>query len=87
MIFKWFQRRKYRKFIKDSFAIAGSLIYKANSKNCDEIIKSLQEMLDEYYVKYGEDDIFLHYSNRLDYFRLVKRYKIEDELRWKKIEE
>ena len=87
MIIKWFQRRKDRKFVKNSFIIASSLIYKVNSKDCNEIIKSLQEMLDEYYVKYGEDDIFLHYSNRLDYFRLVKRHKIEDELRWKKIEE
>ena len=86
MIFDWFQRRKVRKCIKEAFKVASSLIYDMSSKNCDGIIKSLQEMLDEYYVKYGEDDIFLHYSNRLDYFRLVKRHKIEDELRWRKIE-
>lgn len=86
MFFEWFQRRKYRKFVKSSFIIASSLIYKVNSKDCDEVIKSLQEILDEYFVKYGEDDIFLHYSNRLDYFRLIKRHKIEDELRWRKIE-
>ena len=87
MFFEWFRRRKYRKCVKEAFKITGSLIYGMNSKYCDELIKSLQEILDEYFVKYGEDDIFLHYSNRLDYFRLVKRHKIEDELRWRKIEE
>ena len=87
MFFEWFQRRKYRKFVKEAFTIIGSLVHEMDSTNCDKIIKSLQELLDDYKIKFGEDDIFLHYSNRLDYFRLIKRYKIEDELRWKKIEE
>lgn len=87
MIFEWFQWRKYRKFVKEAFTIIGSLVHEMDSTNCDKIIKSLQELLDDYKIKYGEDDIFLHYSNRLDYFRLIKRYKIEDELRWRKIEE
>ena len=84
---KWFRRRKERKFIKESFKIVNLFIHEGSASIIGELIKAYQELLDDYRIKYGTDDIYLHYLGRLEYFRYVKRYKEQDELLRRKIEE
>ena len=86
-IIKWFQRRKYRKFIKESFQRVNLFIHECNASAIEELIKAYQELLDDYRAKYGDDDIYLHYLGRLEYFKYVKRYKERDELLRRRIEE
>lgn len=86
-IIKWFQRRKDREFIKTSFRMSRSFIHECSSSATGELIKAYQELLDDYRIKYGNDDIYLHYLGRLEYFKYVKRYKEQDELLRRKIEE
>jgi hypothetical protein len=84
---KWFRRRKYRKFIKESFKTVSLFIHECRASDVEEIIKAYYDLLDDYRIKYGDDDIYLHYLERLKYFKYVKRYKEQDELLRRKIEE
>ena len=86
-IVKWFQRRKERKFIKEAFQISRSFIHECSSSAIGELIKAYHELLDDYRIKYGTDDIYYHYIGRLEYYKYVKRYKERDELLRRKIEE
>ena len=86
-IIKWFQRRKDRKFIKESFKRVSFFICECSASAIEELIKGYHSLLDNYRVKYGDDDIYLHYLGRLEYFKYIKRYKEQDELLRKKIEE
>ena len=86
-IVKWFQRRKERKFIKESFKRVNLFIHECSASAIGELIKAYQELLDDYRAEYGDDDIYLHYLGRLEYFKYVKRYKERDELLRRKIEE
>lgn len=84
---KYFQRRKDRKFIKKSFKTVNLFIHECSASAIGELIEAYQELLDDYCIKYGDDDIYLHYLGRLEYFKYVKRYKERDELLRRKIEE
>ncbi len=86
-IIKWFQRRKDRKFIKESFKRVNLFIHECSASAIEELIKAYHALLDDYRVKYGNDDIYLHYLGRLEYFKYIKRYKERDELLRRKIEE
>lgn len=86
-IIKWFQRRKDRKLIKESFQRTRLFIHECSASAIGELIKVYHEILDDYYAKYGDDDIYLHYLGRLEYFKYIKRYKERDELLRRKIEE
>lgn len=86
-IIKWFQRRKDRKFIKESFKRVNLFVHECSASAIEELIEAYQELLDDYRTKYGIDDICLHYLGRLEYFKYVKRYKEQDELLRRKIEE
>ena len=68
---KWFRRRKSRKFRRDVFRLSRSFI-----ANCNKIIDTLEELVDDYEEEYGVDDISLHYRGRLDYFRIVGKHKL-----------
>ena len=72
-IVKWFQRRKDRKFMRDVFRLSRRFIVNCNKENCDKIINTLEELVNDYEDKYGIDDISLHYRGRLDYFRIIER--------------
>ena len=84
---KWFERRKYRKFIKDVFKTINLFIYSESSKSIEEIIVTLQDLLDDYVNKYDKDDIYYHYIGRLESFKLIKRWKEQEELKRRIIEE
>jgi hypothetical protein len=84
---EWFQRRKDRKSIKESFQRVNFFIHDCNSSAIEELIKVYHEVLDDYRTKYGTDDIYYHYIGRLEYYKYVKRYKERDELLRRKIEE
>lgn len=86
-IIKWFQRRKDRNFIKESFKRANFFIHDCNSSAIGELITAYHELLDDYHAKYGTDDIYYHYIGRLEYYKYVKRYKERNELLRRKIEE
>ena len=68
---KWFRRRKSRKFMRDVFRLSRSFI-----ANCNKIIDTLEELVDDYEEEYGVDDISLHYRGRLDYFRIIGKHKL-----------
>ena len=84
---KWFERRKYRKFIKDVFKTINLFIYSESSKSIEEIIVTLQDLLDDYVNKYDKDDIYYHNIGRLESFKLIKRWKEQEELKRRIIEE
>jgi hypothetical protein len=86
-IVKWFQRRKDRKFIKESFKRVNLFIHECSASAIEELIKAYHDLLDDYRIKYGPDDIYYHYIGRLAYFKYVKCYKERDELLRRKIEE
>lgn len=86
-IIKWFQRRKDCEFIKESFKRVNLFIHECSASAIEELIKAYHDLLDDYRSKYGDDDIYLHYLGRLEYFKYVKRYKERDELLRRKIEE
>lgn len=86
-IVKWFQRRKDRKFIKESFKRVNLFIHECSASAIGELIKAYHELLDDYRIKYEADDIYYHYIGRLEYYKYVKRYKERDELLRRKIEE
>lgn len=86
-IFEWAQRRRDRKFIKESFERVNLFIHECSSSAIGELIKMYHELLDDYRAKYGNDDIYLHYLGRLEYFKYVQRYKEQNELLRRKIEE
>lgn len=86
-IVKWFQRRKERKFIKESFKTVNLFIHECNASAIGELIDAYHDLLDDYRTKYGADDIYYHYIGRLAYFKYIKRYKERDELLRRKIEE
>lgn len=86
-IVKWFQRRKKRKFIKESFKTVNLFIHECSASAIGELIEAYQELLDDYRIKYGTDDIYYHYIGRLEYYKHVKHYKERDELLRRKIEE
>lgn len=87
ILIKWFQRRKDRKFIKESFKRVNLFIHECSANAIGELIKVYHELLDDYRTKHGDDDIYFHYLGRLEYFKYVKRYKERDELLRRKIEE
>ena len=84
---KWFKRRKYRKFIVDVFKTINLFIHSESSTSVEEIIVTLQDLLCDYADKYDKDDIYYHYIGRLEYFKLVKRWKEQEELKRRIIEE
>lgn len=84
---KWFKRRKYRKFIKDVFKTTNLFIHSESATSVEEIVVTLQDLLDNYADKYDKDDIYYHYIGRLEYFKLVKRWKEQEELKRRIIEE
>ena len=76
---KWFQRRKARKFIKESFKTVNLFIHECSASAIGELIKAYQELLDDYRAEYGDDDIYLYYLGRLEYFKLIKCWKERQE--------
>ena len=72
---KWFHRRKYRKCMRDIFRLSQHFIANFNEENCNKIIDTLEELVDDYENKYGVDNISLHYRSRLDYFRIIGKVK------------
>ena len=74
---KWFRRRKYRKCMRDIFRLSGRFIINCNKENCNKIIDTLEELVDDYEEEYGLDDISLHYRGRLDYFRIIGGCKVK----------
>lgn len=68
---KWFKRRKERKFMRDVFRLSRCMIINCNKENCNKIIDTLEELIDDYEDKYGVDDISFYYRGRLDYFRII----------------
>ena len=72
---KWFHRHKYRKCMRDIFRLSQHFIANCNKENCNKIIDTLEEVVDDYENEYGIDDISLHYRGRLDYFRIIGKVK------------